>query len=362
MDLLPFKNNIDKLKKTLLEIKEQSSHPNFYKDQKKSTALLKENQRIMEVIETYEKLLSLEKYIQENKSLVEEEKDEEMIELAKEEISSMEKEISTLHLKFKSFIIPTHISDSKNCIIEIRPATGGDEAALFVEDLYKMYTQYALKRYWKINVIELHSNDLGGLKNVTFSLKGKNVYKEMKFESGVHRVQRIPVTESQGRVHTSTVTVAVLPEADEVDIVIKDEDLRIDTYRASGAGGQHVNTTDSAVRITHIPSNTVVTSQAERSQHKNKEAGLKVLRAKIMEQQEREFNKKISSERREQVGTGERNERIRTYNFPQNRVTDHRYNLTFYDLTNILAGEIFSLFEKILIIDLERKLTNFLEK
>ena len=253
-------------------------------------------------------------------------------------------------------IVPPDPNDSRNCIVEIRPAAGGDEAALFAEDLMKMYQQYSGSKGWKVDVMEYTPSDLGGLKATVFSVKGEDVFRELNFESGVHRVQRIPKTETQGRIHTSTVTVAVLPEAQEVDLHIDPKDLKFDTYRSSGAGGQCVNTTDSAVRVTHIPTGIACYSQQERSQHQNKEIAMQLLRSKLLDEKIREENQKMADERRGQIGTGDRSERIRTYNYPQSRITDHRFGVTVHNLPDVMAGKFGDVMDRILAIDAEQRL------
>jgi len=284
------------------------------------------------------------------------EKDPEFSELMKEELSNLKKQISELEKKITLSLIPTDPNDSKNVIIEIRGAAGGDEANIFAGDLFRMYTRFAELKNWKYEVLELNHSETGGFSQISFLIKGKNVYKELKYESGIHRVQRVPATESKGRVHTSTSSVAVLPEASQIDIIIKPSDLRIDTYRASGAGGQHVNMTDSAVRITHIPTGVVVTSQDGRSQHDNKDKCMKVLYSKIYEKQLEEENKKIHDIRTLAVGHGQRSEKIRTYNYPQNRVTDHRIQFSTNSLEQIMQGKLDLLVEKLIIFDTNEKL------
>lgn len=265
--------------------------------------------------------------------------DSEMRSMAEEEKRELQKKLPELEKKIQIALIPKDNADKKNVILEIRAGTGGQEAALFAEDLFRMYQGYASKSGWRVEVMELSETDIGGYKEVIATISGTNVFEKLKYESGVHRVQRVPKTETQGRVHTSAATVAVLPEAEEVDIEINDSDLRIDTYRSSGAGGQHVNTTDSAVRITHIPTGIVVTQQDESSQHKNKAKALKILRSRIYEEERRRLDEERSADRKNQVGSGDRSERIRTYNFPQGRVSDHRINLTLYTLDKIITGE-----------------------
>ena len=276
--------------------------------------------------------------------------------MIKSDLSSLEKDLGEKEVELKLLIVPENPNDSRNCIIEIRPAAGGDEAALFADSLYKMYNLYADTKGWKTNVLECTPSDLGGVKSISFQMSGDGVYKEMFFESGVHRVQRVPETESQGRVHTSTVTVAVLPEAEEVDLKINPSDLRFDTFRSSGPGGQCVNTTDSAVRVTHVPTGISIASQQERSQHKNKEIALRILRSKLLEEQIEKERKEQAEKRKGQVGTGDRSERIRTYNYPQNRVSDHRYNLTYYNLPAIIMGELGIVIKDILTIEADNAL------
>ena len=266
--------------------------------------------------------------------------DEEMIEMAKKDLSEIDKKKPSYENKLKIFLLPKDEDDDKNAIVEIRAGTGGLEASLFCSDLFKMYEKVCSKKKWQLEIISISKSDAGGFKEVIFSVNGNDIYSYLKYESGVHRVQRIPETETQGRVHTSAATVAVLPEAEEIDILIKDSDLRIDVFRAGGPGGQSVNTTDSAVRITHIPSGVVVSQQDEKSQHKNKAKALKILRSRVYESEKRKKDLERSSNRRNQIGTGDRSERIRTYNFPQGRVTDHRINLTLHKLDEFLSGEI----------------------
>jgi len=268
--------------------------------------------------------------------------DKELKEMAELEIQEINEKIEDLETKIKIFMLPKDEADEKNAIIEIRAGTGGLEASLFAGDLFEMYQKVASSNDWKTEIISISQSEAGGYKEVVFSVTGKNVFSKLKFESGVHRVQRVPKTETQGRVHTSAATVAVLPEAEEVDIKIDDNDLRIDVFRSSGPGGQSVNTTDSAVRITHIPSGIVVSQQDEKSQHKNKAKALKILRSKLYEMERNKIEQERSSARKSQIGSGDRSERIRTYNFPQGRVTDHRINLTLHKLTDFLSGDVFS--------------------
>ena len=277
----------------------------------------------------------LEKIINDNNG------DDEMIELAKSELKDLIKKNEINEKKIKLFLLPKDEADSKNAIIEIRAGTGGLEASLFASDLFKMYEKVSNNKKWSLEIISISKSDAGGLKEVIASIKGKNIYSSLKYESGVHRVQRVPDTETQGRVHTSAATVAVLPEAEDVDVKIEDKDLRIDVFRSSGPGGQSVNTTDSAVRITHIPTGIVVSQQDEKSQIRNKEKGLKILRSRIYEFERQKRDEARSKDRKSKIGTGDRSERIRTYNWPQNRVTDHRINLTINKLTEFMEGEIY---------------------
>ncbi len=265
--------------------------------------------------------------------------DKEMRSMAEEEFYRLKEQLPVLEKDIQLALLPKDAADAKNAILEIRAGTGGDEAALFAADLYNMYKRYAQDRGWRFELMELSESDLGGLKQVVAEISGQNVFSRLKFESGVHRVQRVPATEASGRVHTSAATVAVLPEAEEVDIVIDEKDLKIDTYRSGGAGGQHVNKTESAIRITHLPSGIVVAQQDERSQHKNRAKAMKLLRAKLYEAQRSKLDAERASSRKEQVGSGDRSERIRTYNYPQGRVTDHRINLTLYKLDRVVSGE-----------------------
>ncbi|MCX7822456.1 MAG: peptide chain release factor 1 [Syntrophobacterales bacterium] len=323
-----------------LKIEQAMSNPEVIGRPQEYQRLVKEHAEIAPVVEVYRKYRELDRQIRENELLLREEKDPEMRELIKQDMEELaEKREQILH-QLKVMLLPKDPNDEKNVILEIRAGTGGEEAALFAADLFRMYARYAEEKGWRVEVLDKHVSDMGGFKEIIASIHGKGAYSRLKFERGVHRVQRIPVTESQGRIHTSAVTVAVLPEAEEIDIEIDPSELRIDVFRSSGPGGQSVNTTDSAVRITHIPTGIVVTCQDEKSQHKNKAKALKVLRSRLLDLKRREQEEKIAQERRQQVGTGDRSERIRTYNFPQNRVTDHRINLTLYKLEEVLNGSL----------------------
>ncbi len=335
----------------LTEIEERFEHlekklsqPDIIKNPKEYQKYLKEHAQLLPIIETYRKYQSINQEIENSKSLLND-PDQEIRKMAREEISSLEKELEQLKENLKLLLIPKDPNDEKNIILEIRAGTGGDEATLFAADLFRMYLKYAELKGWKTEIMSQNPTGVGGFKEVILLIEGDRVYSYLKYESGIHRVQRVPETESQGRIHTSAVTVAVLPEAEEIEVDIKPDDLRIDVFRASGHGGQHVNVTDSAVRITHLPTGLVVTCQDEKSQHKNKAKAMKVLRSRLLHLQEEEQKKKISEERRSMVGSGDRSEKIRTYNFPQGRVTDHRIGLTIYKLKEILDGELDLLIE-----------------
>lgn len=289
---------------------------------------------------TFSEYQKIKKDIEEAQKIIETEKDPELRNMAYEEIQNLKPKLEEVEKKLKLLLLPKDENDSRDIIVEIRAGTGGEEAALFAADLYRMYTKYADKQGWKHELMSINETGLGGIKEVIFSIQGQGVYGKMKFESGVHRVQRVPTTEASGRIHTSAATVAVLPEADEVDVQIDEKDLRIEVFRSSGPGGQSVNTTDSAVRITHIPTGITVSCQDEKSQHKNKAKALRILRARLLDMARAEQERKIAENRRAQVGSGDRSERIRTYNFPQQRLTDHRIGLTLYKLTDILEGEL----------------------
>ena len=328
----------------LEDLDKRISSPEVMSDMKKYKELMVERSHIAPIVEKLEEMASLV----ENKKEAEEmlkESDSEIVEMAKEEISETEKKLEKAEKEVKMLLIPPDPLDGKNIIMEIRAGTGGDEAALFAADVYRMYSHYAESKHWKTEVMNSNETGIGGLKEIVFSITGKDVYASLRYESGVHRVQRVPETESGGRIHTSAITVAVLPEAEETDIEIKPEDLKVDVMRAGGPGGQCVNTTDSAVRLTHLPTGLVVICQDEKSQIKNKAKALRVLRSRLYEMEEEKKRKERSEQRKSQVGSGDRSERIRTYNFPQGRVTDHRINLTLYKLDAIMNGELDDLIE-----------------
>ena len=347
---------IDRLEATLEKynsLTEELSKPEVLSDVKKMTSLSKEQASLADIIEKYKEYKKVVSDINDAKEMLD---DKEMAAFAKEEISRLETEKENLEKELEVLLLPKDPNDDKNTIVEIRGAAGGDEANLFAGDLFEMYSRYAENMGWKIEIINAVEGTSGGYSQIGFMVKGENVYSKLKYESGTHRVQRVPSTESQGRVHTSTATVAVLPEVEDIDIEIKDSDIRVDVYRSSGAGGQGVNTTDSAVRITYLPTNTVVTCQNERSQLKNKEQAMKVLKSKIYEDLQKKQNAEIEDERRSKIGTGDRAEKIRTYNYPQNRVTDHRINLTIMQLDRIMQGKLDEIIEALINEDQRRKL------
>jgi peptide chain release factor 1 len=329
------------------ELKELIQDPVLVKNQHKYRDLMKEYSYLSEIAAVQREIDDSYAQIEDVKDIIQNEKNPEMKELAREEIKEIEARIREADDKLKFLLIPKDPLDEKNIIMEIRAGTGGEEAALFAADLFRMYSRFAETKGWKFEIMNSNETELGGLKEIIFSISGNNVYENLRYESGVHRVQRVPATEASGRIHTSAVTVAVLPEADETEINIKPEDLRIDVMRAGGPGGQCVNTTDSAVRITHLPSGIVVHCQDEKSQIKNKAKAMRILRARIFEMEEAKAASERAETRKNQVGSGDRSERIRTYNFPQNRLTDHRINLTLYKLDMVMQGDISELFDSL---------------
>ncbi len=331
------------------EVEAALGAPDIHSDQKRFRELSQEHSYLRDLKDVYEQFQARKKDLENNRNLLKEEKDPEFSEVIREDIESLEGEVASLQAKIETLLVPPDPNDHANVIMEIRAGTGGDEAAIFVGDCMRMYRLFADKMRWKYETLSLAVSEAGGYKEYVISLTGKNVHRHLQYEAGTHRVQRVPVTETQGRVHTSAITVAVLMEpTEEEKIVIDESELKIDTYRASGAGGQHVNTTDSAVRITHIPSGVVVYCQEERSQHKNKEKALRVLVAKLAEEQRRKLHEERASLRLSQVGTGDRSGRIRTYNYSQNRVTDHRINLTLYKLDQIMEGDLSEITEALI--------------
>ena len=341
------------IEKRYNELTEELSKPEILSDIKKTTELSKEQASLKEAYESYQKYKKIEKDQAEAEELV---KDNELGDFAKEEITRLTKEKEELEKNIEILLLPKDPNDEKNVIVEIRGAAGGDEANIFAGDLYRMYTKYAEKEGWKLEVISEEHSDAGGFPLVEFMVKGDNVYSKLKYESGAHRVQRVPVTETQGRVHTSTATVLVMPEAEEVDVEIKPTDLRIDVFRSTGAGGQCVNTTDSAVRITHLPTGIVVTCQNERSQIQNKEKCMQMLRTRLYEEEQRKQEEELGNERRSKIGTGDRSEKIRTYNYPQNRVTDHRIGFTTKNLAQVMEGNLEEIIEALITEDQNRRL------
>jgi peptide chain release factor 1 len=331
---------LEKIEEKHKELTQLLSDPSVLSDKNRYKKIAKEHNDLSEIVDLSTKYKKVLKSIQEDEKLSKESEDKDLAELAKSELEELYSQKKEYEEKLRVLLLPKDPKDSRNTIVEIRAGTGGEEAALFAADLYKMYLKHAEKQGWKVEMMNSNPTGMGGFKEIIFLVEGNNVYGKLKYESGVHRVQRVPVTESSGRIHTSAASVAVLPEAEEVEVEIDPEDLRIDVFRSSGPGGQSVNTTDSAVRITHIPTNTVVTCQDEKSQLKNKNKAMKVLKARLLDKAQREQTEKIAKERKSMVGSGDRSEKIRTYNFPQGRVTDHRIGLTLYRLDNILAGGI----------------------
>jgi peptide chain release factor 1 len=356
MDLRP---HVERFRKRFAELEAALSDPKAFENKQRAQDLAREYARLKELIGQGSAYLKVLSDLDENRALMKSEPNEsDLWKMAQEEIQRLEAEEWRLALEVQRGILPPDPADSRNTIIEIRAGAGGSESALFAADLYRMYTRYSEARGWKVETLDSSPSDLGGFKEVIFSVTGTDVYKRLKYESGVHRVQRVPATEAQGRIHTSTATVAVLPEAQEVDVEIRPDDLDITVCRASGPGGQGVNTTDSAVQIIHKPSGLVVRCADQRSQQKNKARALTVLRSRLLEARVAEEDAKYAAQRKAQVGTGERNERIRTYNFPQNRVTDHRIELTLYNLPTLLDGDIDGILEPLMTHDLEEKLAS----
>ena len=350
---------IDKLEPIVIkfeEVRQKLSDPSIMEDIKEFTRLSKEYKDLEDVKKIYDEYKTVLSNLKNTKEILGTERDEEMREMAKMELSDLEEEVERLEEEIKILLVPTDPEDNKDVLLEVRAGTGGDEAGIFAGDLFRMYANYCANKGFKTEIISSNESSSGGYKEIVMSVKGDKVYATLKYESGVHRVQRVPKTESQGRVHTSAASVAVLPEVDEVDISINPADLKVDTFRASGAGGQHVNKTESAIRITHIPSGVVVECQEGRSQHKNREIAMGWLRSKLYEAANAERNAEISSKRKSLVSTGDRSAKIRTYNWPQGRVTDHRINLTLYHLDAIVGGDLDQVIEKLKLTEQSEKL------
>ncbi|MBN8584317.1 MAG: peptide chain release factor 1 [Ignavibacteria bacterium] len=351
-------DKLEKVKERYNEISELLNKPETANDQKEFRRLSKEYSDLTDIVNAYDEYIKVKAQLEENKKLLYETNDAEMKELAANEQEELQNRFDKLEAEIKELLVPKDPNDSKNAMLEIRAGTGGDEAALFAADLYRMYSRFAERIGWKMEVVTYNeSSGLGGLKEVIVSVTGKDIYGTLKYESGVHRVQRVPETETQGRVHTSAASVAVLPEADEVDIEINPADLKIDVFRSGGAGGQNVNKVETAIRITHIPTGVVVQCQDERSQLKNKQKAMKVLRSRLLEAEIEKHDKETSQKRKLMVGSGDRSDKIRTYNFPQNRLTDHRIGLTMYNLSQVMEGDLAELFEKLKIADRAEKLS-----
>ena len=354
-------DKLEDLVKRLDEVMQELSEPDVVSDQNRFRNLMKEQNELAPIVEKYKEYKEAKQTIEDSVEMLEEEHDEEMRELLKEELSEAKKNVEQYEEELKVLLLPKDPNDDKNVIVEIRAGAGGDEAALFAAEIYRMYKNYAESKRWKTEFIDVNENGIGGFKEVSFMINGQGAYSRLKYESGVHRVQRIPATESGGRIHTSTITVAVMPEAEEVDVQIDDKDIRIDVCRASGAGGQCVNTTDSAVRLTHIPTGIVIYSQTEKSQIQNKAKAFALLRTKLYDLEQQKAHDAEAELRKSQVGTGDRSEKIRTYNFPQGRVTDHRINLTLYKLDKIMNGDIQEIIDACIAADQAAKLAKMNE-
>lgn len=355
----------DKLEDILIryeEIEAEMMDPNVVNDQNRFRKLRKEQSDLADIVEKYREYKQVQKTIEESLAMLEEETDEEIRELAKEELNAGKQKIAEIEEELKILLLPKDPNDDKNVIVEIRGGAGGDEAALFAAELYRMYVMYAERNHWKIDMMNLNENGIGGFKEVIFMINGKGAYSKLKYESGVHRVQRVPVTESGGRIHTSTATVAIMPEAEEVDVELDLNDCKFDVFRSSGNGGQCVNTTDSAVRLTHIPTGIVISCQDEKSQLKNKDKAIKILRSRLYELELEKAQSAEAEARKSQVGTGNRSEKIRTYNFPQGRVTDHRIKLTVHQLDEVMNGDLQEIIDSLIAADQAAKLAKMNEE
>ena len=354
-------DRLDDMLRHYEELMLELNNPSVAEDQRKFRKLMKEQADLAPIVDAYKQYKQAKQDVEDSLALLDEESDEEMKELAKEELADAKKRIEELEQELKILLLPKDPNDEKNVIVEIRAGAGGDEAALFASELYRMYVHYAESQHWKTEMINVSESGIGGMKEVEFMITGHGAYSKLKYESGVHRVQRVPETESGGRIHTSTATVAIMPEAEEFDVVIDDKDIRIDVMRASGNGGQCVNTTDSAVRLTHIPTGIVIYSQTEKSQLQNKEKAFRLLRSKLYDMELERRQNEEAAERRSQIGTGDRSEKIRTYNFPQGRVTDHRIKLTLYKIDAIMDGDIKELIDSLIAADQAAKLAKMNE-
>ena len=349
-------DKLDFLEKKYKELSLKIIDPKVMEDTQEWQKLAKEHAEVEPIVMKYREFNEAVKTLEEDKEMLKEKLDDEFKEMLKEEITDLESQVAALEEELKILLIPKDPNDDKNVIVEIRAGAGGSEAGLFAGDLLRMYSMYAEKQGWKVEMMDSNNQGIGGFKEAIFMIKGKGAYSKLKYESGVHRVQRVPETEASGRIHTSTATVAVLPEVEDIDLEINPNDIRIDVFRSSGNGGQSVNTTDSAVRITHLPTGMVVSCQDEKSQHKNRDKAMKILKARLYDQLMTEQNQEIAEERRSQVGSGDRSERIRTYNFPQGRVTDHRINMTIHRLESFLDGDIEEIVEALITTDQAEKL------
>jgi peptide chain release factor 1 len=353
---MSFIDKLEKIKQRYEQINQLFTQPEYINDHEKIKTLNKEKSEIEEIVLVYQKYLKISKDIEGNKELIENSTDKEIIEMAESELEELKESLIRAEEELKTLLLPKDPNDDKNVIVEIRAGTGGEEAGLFANDLFRMYTRYAEIRGWKYEIIDINETGIGGLKEVIFSVSGDNVYGDLKFESGVHRVQRVPETEASGRVHTSAASVAVLPEVEDVEVEINPNDLKIDIYRSGGAGGQNVNKVETAVRITHVPTGIVVQCQDERSQLKNRQKAMKVLKARLYDLEMSKKISEISAQRKSMVRSGDRSDKIRTYNFPQNRITDHRIGLTLYNLSEIIEGKLDDLIEQIKLADKAEKL------
>jgi peptide chain release factor 1 len=353
---LPVKNQLEIIVTRFDELTSQLSDEKVLRDPSRRQKLARERKELEPMVEVIRQLQKVERSIADDEAMISAEEDDEIVGMAKTELEDLRREKERLEEELRKLMIPKDPNDSKNTIVEIRAGTGGEESALFAADLLRMYSRYVENKGWKMELMSSHETGIGGFKEVIFLVSGESAYGLLKYESGVHRVQRVPATEASGRIHTSAVTVAVLPEAEDVEVEIAPEDVRVDVFRSSGPGGQSVNTTDSAVRVTHLPTGLVVTCQDEKSQHKNRAQAMKVLRARLLDRAKREQEERISRERKSQVGTGDRSAKIRTYNFPQQRVTDHRIGLTIHRLDQILDGDLDELIEALHEADVTSKL------